>query len=144
MNVQPRVSLQRPGASRAFLFAVLLAAGGCSGSGGTANAVAPGATPTPSPTPTVAPAVAHVFVADQNSNSITTYATNGLGAPNETPVGNDALGLDATGNIYAANDFANSIEEFAANPSGALNEAPAATIAGGSTGLSGSRAVALR
>jgi sugar lactone lactonase YvrE len=57
--------------------------------------------------------------------------------------GNDGLSVGPSGTIYAANISTNVISEFAANPVGSQNEAPAATITGSSTGLNGSRGVAV-
>jgi sugar lactone lactonase YvrE len=118
----------------AVLLASFAAIVGCSGSGGTANTVAP-STPTPTPTPSVAPASAHIFVADQGSNSITAYAANASGnqAPIATISGSNTglaapigIALDAAGNIYVANTL--TVTVYPANPSGTLNEAPTATI----------------
>jgi beta-lactam-binding protein with PASTA domain len=78
-----------------------------------------------------------IFVANQNSNTVTAYSATAPGTPSQTPVGTIAgsltgldepvgIALDAKGNIYVANIF--SVTVYPPNPLGTLNEAPTATI----------------
>jgi serine/threonine-protein kinase len=125
-------------AVRAALLISVAALAACSSSGGSAHVEPHTPTPTPSPTATASPAPsAHVYVADQGSNSITSYAAATAGTPNQTPIGtisgsSTGLGapisdaLDAAGNIYVANTL--TVTVYPANPVGTLNEAPTATI----------------
>lgn len=78
-----------------------------------------------------------VYVANQNSNSITSYAAPSAANPNQMPIGTIvgsntgleaplAIALDSAGNIYVANLF--TITVYPPNPIGTLNEAPTGTI----------------
>jgi sugar lactone lactonase YvrE len=124
-------------AVRAALLVSVAALAACSTSGGSANTQPHTPTPSPSPTSTVSAAPsAHVYVADQGSNSITSYAATGA-TPNQAPIGTIAgsntglaapisIALDGAGNIYVANTL--TVTVYPANPLGTLNEAPTATI----------------
>jgi DNA-binding beta-propeller fold protein YncE len=86
-------------------------------------------------------ALGKIYVANNNSPSITVYAANPSGTLNEAPLatiagsntglnGPTGVAVDASGKIYVANASGATLTIYAANPSGTLNEAPLATLTG--------------
>jgi 6-phosphogluconolactonase (cycloisomerase 2 family) len=96
-----------------------------------------------------------IYVANDATDSILTFAANPSGNVNEAPLatitgsntGLDPAGiaLDTGGKIYVANpaggNGAGSITVYAANPTGTLNESPLATITGPNTNLDDPRGI---
>lgn len=115
--------------------------GGLSGTAAVAPCAQPTPTPSPTPTPTTAP-IRGLYVADNGSASITTYApgANGNVTPTNTIVGSNTrlggpfgLAISAAGSTYVADIAADSIEVFAPGATG--NASPSQYIQGSNTGL---------
>ena len=125
----------------------------CSGSGGTAATVTPGAGPTasPSPTPSISPTPTPK---PSSSPTVAPTATptpkpSITPSPSPTPVASSgacAIPTPTPGStalVYVVNDNPDKVEVYAGNPNGAVNEAPLATIAGSNTGLGRPQGIAV-
>src|SRR5581483_3855508 len=148
----------RPGPAliRIVILAAAMAAGGCSGSGGTARTVtppAPTATPVPTSSPTVTPkpsASATASATPKPSASPTaspsptatpkptatpTPKPTASPTPSPTPVPSPAF--------FVANQNGNSVTAYAVDASGKPGSVPVGTIVGSKTGLSAPVGIAL-